>query len=161
MAGRRPTPTALKVLRGNPGKRALAKSEPKPRLVAPPPPKRIRKAAGEMWRRLVPVLARLRVLTEGDVAALELTCNAWADYHEAQAAIDAAGGAWYTTINEAGGELVRAHPALTERSDAWRRFRAGLVEFGLTPAARTKVAAAPEDPDAALEEFLGPREVVK
>ena len=114
-----------------------------------------------MWRRLVPVLAELRVLTVADLAALELTCSAWADMAEAQAAIDAAGGAWYTTINDAGSEMVRAHPALSERADAWRRFKVGLVEFGLTPAARAKVAPAEAGAADPLEEFLGPRGLVK
>ena len=114
-----------------------------------------------MWRRLVPVLAELRVLTVADLAALELTCSAWADMAEAQALIDAAGGAWYTTINDAGSEMVRAHPALSERADAWRRFKVGLVEFGLTPAARAKVAPAEAEAADPLEEFLGPRGLVK
>lgn len=32
MPGCRPTPTALKLVRGNPGKRALPKNEPRPSL---------------------------------------------------------------------------------------------------------------------------------
>jgi len=107
-----------------------------------------------MWRKLAPVLAELRVLTDADLAALELTCNAWSEYQAACAFI-AKQGAWYTTVNELGGEMVRSNPALVERGDAWRRFKAGLVEFGLTPASRSKVAALPAEPEDAMREFLG------
>ena len=37
MAGRRPTPTKLKLIKGNPGKRALPKDEPTPDPVIPGP----------------------------------------------------------------------------------------------------------------------------
>ncbi|OQC42290.1 MAG: Phage terminase, small subunit [Acidobacteria bacterium ADurb.Bin051] len=153
MAGRRPVPTALRLVRGNPGKRKIPKHEPRPRVVNPAPPKGLRKDAAAQWRKLAPILARLRVLTEADLAALELTCNAWADYAEAAAFVKAE-GAWYRTTTDTGGELVRANPALTERADAWRRFRLGLVEFGLTPASRSKVAALPAEEADPLAEFL-------
>jgi len=107
-----------------------------------------------MWQQLAPVLAKLRVLTEADLAALELTCNAWSEYSEAADYV-AKHGAWYKTKNEAGGEMVRSNPALVERGDAWRRFKSGLVEFGLTPAARSKVSALPAQPEDALREFIG------
>ena len=35
--------------------------------------------------------------------------------------------------------MVRTRPEVAIRADADRRFRAYLVEFGLTPAARSKV----------------------
>ena len=38
MRGRKPTPTHLKLVRGNPGKRPLNASEPKPQLTLPSPP---------------------------------------------------------------------------------------------------------------------------
>lgn len=37
MRGPKPTPTALKVIRGNPGKRALPENEPTPQLGAAAP----------------------------------------------------------------------------------------------------------------------------
>ena len=37
MKGRKPTPTYLKLLKGNPGKRSLNKHEPKPALLNKPP----------------------------------------------------------------------------------------------------------------------------
>lgn len=154
MAGRKAVPTALRLIRGNPGKRPLPKHEPRARLVAPDPPKRLQPVARSMWKELVPVLFRMRVLTEADLRALELICEAWAEYRQAQLII-AKQGAWYETINESGGKMIRSHPALVDRADAWRRAKAGLVEFGLTPASRTKVTAAPEDAHDPLQEFLG------
>jgi hypothetical protein len=38
MRGRKPTPTYLKLLKGNPGKRAIRPTVEPPRPAAPPPP---------------------------------------------------------------------------------------------------------------------------
>ena len=58
--GRKPTPTAIKELEGNPGKRPLNDAEPKPERKAPPCPKGLepeakRNGAGcqSNWSRLV------------------------------------------------------------------------------------------------------------
>ena len=55
-----------------------------------------------------------------------------------------------------GGFLIKANPAVAMLADADRRFKSYLVEFGLTPAARTKVKVdggeKEEDP---LNQFFG------
>ena len=50
--GRKPTPTAIKELEGNPGKRALNDREPKPQKKAPACPKWLEDEAKKEWRRL-------------------------------------------------------------------------------------------------------------
>ena len=50
--GRKPTPTALKVLEGNPGKRKLNDNEPRPEKKAPSCPKWLEPEAKKEWRRL-------------------------------------------------------------------------------------------------------------
>jgi len=83
--GRRPTPTRLKYLTGNPGKRPLNPYEPRPEPSVPECPPELGPAAKREWERLVGDLARLNLLTNLDRAALAAYCGAyslWADATE-------------------------------------------------------------------------------
>ena len=50
--GRKPTPTAIRELEGNPGKRPLNTREPHPERKAPACPKWLEPEAKKEWRRL-------------------------------------------------------------------------------------------------------------
>jgi P27 family predicted phage terminase small subunit len=78
------------------------------------------------------------VLTQADGFALERLAELYADIVDLGQAI-ADGGRTYESKTEAGGTIVRPRPEVAMLSDADRRFRAYLIEFGLTPAARSKV----------------------
>ena len=57
MRGRKPTPTYLKLLKGNPGKRAIRPTVEPPRpAVPPPPPDFLIGYAKEEWVRVSPEL---------------------------------------------------------------------------------------------------------
>ncbi len=75
--GRKPTPTALKRLAGNPGKRPLNAHEPKPRAVLPRCPAHLCPEARAEWKRISKKLHTLGLLTELDAAALALYCQAY------------------------------------------------------------------------------------
>ena len=86
MRGRKPAPTALKILRGNPGRRPLNRREPAPaRATDLSPPPELTGVAAEEWRRLAPKLSRLGLLTEIDDRALIGYCVTWARWLEAEA----------------------------------------------------------------------------
>lgn len=53
--GRKPKPTAMKVLEGNPGKRQLNSKEPKPVKKAPRCPNWLEDEAKKEWKRMVTV----------------------------------------------------------------------------------------------------------
>ena len=63
MRGRRPKPTRLKQLTGNPGKRPLNENEPKPEPNIPECPPELGPLAQREWNRLVGELGPLRILT--------------------------------------------------------------------------------------------------
>ena len=152
MKGRKRTPTPLALVKGNPGKRALPKSEPKPDVGAPARPEWLSESAAEVWDRLAPELVRLKVLTVADEIALALLCDAYAEFIAARQAVG--GQAVYETETMQGTLMKRSHPAVAQASDAWRRVLAAASEFGLSPASRSKVTAAgdaqPADPWEAL-----------
>ncbi len=76
--GPRPQPTALRVLRGNPGKRPLNADEPKPASIASiAPPVWLDPTAAEAWRELAPRLQKLGLLTELDQQRFSMLCIHW------------------------------------------------------------------------------------
>ena len=87
MRGRRPKPTRLKVLTGNPGKRPLNANEPRPEAATPECPVELGPVARREWDRMVGELAPLRILTHLDRAALAAYCGAYALWAEATEAI--------------------------------------------------------------------------
>jgi P27 family predicted phage terminase small subunit len=151
MSGRRPIPSALKVLAGNPGKRRLNRREPKPIVQLPPCPAHLKDVARQAWRQIGQRLTTLRVVTEADGPALELLCLAYQEYRRAIGVVERRGPTYATRTPT--GMIVRRRPEVAIASDAWRRVKAMLVEFGLTPAARSRVAAEPPAADDA-EQFL-------
>src|SRR5437763_14064864 len=87
MRGRRPKPTRLKMLTGNPGKRPLNDAEPRPQANVPECPPELGPVAHKEWYRLVGERAALRLLTNLDRAALAAYCGAYALWAEATQAI--------------------------------------------------------------------------
>ena len=96
MAGRKPKPTALKKLEGNPGKRKMNTKEPVPGKGMPDCPKWLLPEAKEEWKRLCQKLSEMGVLTEIDMAAFAAYCQSYARWKEAQQHIDEEGSTFET-----------------------------------------------------------------
>ena len=79
------------------------------------------------------------VLTEADACALERLAELYAEIVALTGTIQVEGRT-YETITETGSRIFRPRPEVAMLADADRRFRSYLVEFGLTPSARTKVS---------------------
>ena len=85
MRGPPPTPTHLRLLRGNPSKRPI-KPEPEPMRseeVPEPPPFVVGYAADE-WRRIAPELHRMKLLSILDVMPLAAYCAAYQRWRTAE-----------------------------------------------------------------------------
>src|SRR5687768_11480526 len=75
-SGRRPQPTALRVLRGNPGKRKPSDQEPVPPAdIAVVKPAGLSTGAGAIWDELAPICLAMRTLTSADVLAFSSLCE--------------------------------------------------------------------------------------
>lgn len=146
--GRKPKPTHLRLVTGNAGKRPINKDEPKPRRERPSAPGHMSDKAREAWGYVTAILDRMGVLTEADAVSLEMLCEAYADYLAARAELAGFGSNYYQTVNQSGGVMHRAHPAVAVMQDADRRIRAWLAEHGMTPSARSRVKAGGEGEDA-------------
>jgi P27 family predicted phage terminase small subunit len=135
MRGRRPKPTRLKVLTGNPGKRPLNATEPRPDAVVPDCPPELGEIARREWNRLVGELAALRMITNLDRAALAAYCGAYALWAEATEAIQKYG----TMIKSPSGYPVQSPYVAIANRQAEIMMRIAS-EFGFTPASRSRIA---------------------
>ncbi len=140
MAGRKPKPSHLKIVQGNAGKRAMNKKEPKPKRFAPPPPDHFNTWQSKRWNKIVTELDRMGVMTTADVFALEGLVEALWRYEDAKRILNSYGSMTYENHGPSG-MLVKKHPAVGIMENASRDVRAWFAEFGLTPSARTRVAA--------------------
>ncbi len=142
MAGRKPLPTAVKRLRGNPGKRALNKNEPLPKAGIPPCPDWLSDLARELWGELAPQLDALGILTIADGPALAGLCECYAEFRHARADV-LKHGETYWSVSEDGSKMKRKNPSVEIASDSFKRWVRMLSEFGLTPSARSKLSLSP------------------
>ena len=150
--GRKPTPTSLKVLKGNPGKRPINKNEPRPGLGAPGCPTWLSLEAKAEWRRIVPRLDKLGMLTKVDRAALATYCESWATFVYAQRLVHEHGILIMKKVTESiDGTIIYVqptkNPALMVARDAADKVRQFCSEFGLTPSARTRLELPEADDD--------------
>lgn len=132
-AGRRPTPSALKLVRGTRGRRPEAGAWAlSPRL--PRPPEDLSEQARREWYRIGGRLRRLGLMTELDTVALEVLVRAYARLRELHAHLARHG----MFIADQDGAL-RPSPLLAAARDAERDVLRAAVEFGLSPSARERV----------------------
>ena len=136
--GRRAKPTALRLIEGNPGKRSLAKriaTEPQAEVGADMPAG-LTDAARKHWQIVAKQLTDARVLTRLDAVALAQYCELFARWRDACDMLAQSGP---TTDTELGG--VKLSPYWTAFIQSSGELRRMLVEFGMTPSARARVAA--------------------
>jgi P27 family predicted phage terminase small subunit len=149
MAGRPTKPTALKLVEGNRGKRAAPSQEPDPDYLADlTAPSHLTPAARDVWDQLAPQLRRSRLLTVVDVPMLEAGCEAIAQFRHAtrKAAEQPVYGK--VVASDADGQprerAEQINPWLIVQSMAFKQSMAVLREFGMSPAARARVAVNPQ-----------------
>lgn len=135
MAGRKPLPTKLKLLRGNPGKRPLNPNEPQPDPEMPLKPTNMGEIASAKWDEMAPKLHRIGILTEIDGDALEAYCDAYEKMTLSRANMEMYG----VTMGD------KKHPAFQVWSDSLKLMKSFLTEFGMTPSSRSRLSASKKE----------------
>jgi P27 family predicted phage terminase small subunit len=149
MRGRRPVPTNLKVLHGNPGKRPLNQNEPKPKQERPACPPDLSKVARKEWRRIVPILEGLGILTRVDRAALAAYCESWARWREAERKIAETN---LVIKTKSGNVIENPYYSISKRErELMHKF---LIEFGMTPSSRSKLSVHAREADDPFEQWM-------
>jgi P27 family predicted phage terminase small subunit len=151
MKGRPPKPTHLRAIEGNKGKRSTDTQEPEPPLVIEyDPPQRLRGAARDLWLQLIVELGKFVGIRTTDLTKLELLCEAFGRYREAQASLyvrekDPVSGAditvYRTTYVSQGrnGKQIKTRPEYHQMLEEARLFHSLSAEFGMSPAMRARL----------------------
>lgn len=152
MAGRKPKPTSLKLLQGNPGKRPIDDREPQPEVCVPDPPEHLSEAAREHWHQIAHELAEVGILTVLDQDALALYCEAYARWVNANQQIQQFG-----PLVKAPSGYPMQSPFLAIANKAFDQMRALLTEFGMTPSSRVRVKVQQPAASDPMDDYLRSR----
>lgn len=156
MRGRKPKPTHLKLIEGNPGKRKVNTVEPVPlpELHAPPP--FLPQEGQDEWKRVAAELYNLGLLTVVDRTALAAYCHSYAIWKQATDAINQMAARDQLTrglmIKTTNGNAIQ-NPLIGTANKAASDMVRYAAEFGMTPSARARISAQP--PGGAGSKFHG------
>lgn len=147
--GRKPTPTKLKLIRGNPGKRALNDAEPMPDVELPDCPVFIEGEAREQWNHVGRMLFEMGVMTRLDSLALAMLANSVARWISAEATVKKT-----SDVLESGEGGFYQNPYLSVANKAWEQMSKMLIEFGMTPSSRVRLKVEMLSGPDAFESYL-------
>jgi P27 family predicted phage terminase small subunit len=156
-----PKPVQLKVLEGNPGKRALDLSGGvNPRIEIPSPPRHLSPEARKEWKRITPLLEELGLISGLDRTALALYCQAAGRLAELELAFEGKVSRFVEADKQAKGGKGDYAEAVYQASRSTtpsgyeqqsvivqllgkhrEQVNRYLMHFGLSPAARGRVQA--------------------
>ncbi len=142
--GRKPKPTHLKLVTGNPGKRPMPRAEAKVVPALPSPPPHLADEAKVEWGRISDDLFKVGLLSHIDRAALAAYCQAYGRWVQAERALaemakrdQLTGGLMIKTTN--GNAIMNPLVGIANKAAAdMVRY---AVEFGMTPSARSRINA--------------------
>jgi P27 family predicted phage terminase small subunit len=133
-------PEHLKLVQGTSRKDRSNPDAPTPPDELPVAPDTLTSNGKAHFVRLVAIIDGMGVASSADVDAVAMAATRLDEIDLAGLEIEHAGMV-VTSINARGDKMLRGHPAVRQRSEAMRHLQSLLAEFGLTPAARTKVSA--------------------
>jgi P27 family predicted phage terminase small subunit len=140
--GRKPAPAVVKEAKGNPGRRRIG-ADPvvdTSQTGGVAPPEWLKGEALNVWSRLAPNVARLKLLTPVDAESFGRYCRNLARWLKMQDVLDADGETYES--ESAHGKLKRANPAFLIADRLARLLESQEAVFGLNPAERQRIFAA-------------------
>lgn len=135
MRGRKPKPTSLKLLQGNPGKRPINGREPQPPSSLPTCPSHLSPTAKAEWKRLAKVLNEIGVLTQVDRTVMAAYCQAYGRWVEAEKKLQETPAILKTPAG-----YIQQSPWLSISNKQMELMAKFMAELGLTPASRSRLA---------------------
>lgn len=140
MRGRKPLPTAIKQMNGNPGKRPLNLQEPQPDAAIPSAPDHLDDLALVEWERVSTALYEIGILAHVDRAILANYCIAWSRGAQAELQLKNMG----LVLQGMEGGYYQ-NPWLAVCNKAMEQVHKYAAELGMTPSARTRIKANPAE----------------
>ena len=133
--GRKKIPDNLKVVAGTDRSDRINENQPVPTPGVAGVPEVLSERGAELFSQLSGILDGLGIASPDDVHALTMVAQRLEQVEVLTTMIEDSG---YTYKTDAG--LVKGNPAVGMRSDAMRHAQSLLSDFGLNPAARSKVS---------------------
>ena len=135
MRGRKPKPTTLKILDGNPGRRPANDREPQAPVEVPDCPDFLDEEARAEWFRMAKVLRDMGLLSLADRTALAAYCVVYSRWVTAERQVQRLG----TIVKSPQKNFPMKSPYLTVADQSLETMRKFMVEFGLTPSSRSRI----------------------
>lgn len=155
--GPKPTPTKMKKLKGNPGKRKTnKKKEPMAGgFSITKPPAHLSLVAKQAYKDLVAIVGPegMKLLDKADSMAVEILSETYSEWREAHDEVIKF-GMTQEVETKSGDKMMRRNPAVGVRADAAKRLVSLMGEFGLTPSSRSKLIAGEGGVEDPLTELL-------
>lgn len=166
--GRKPKPTHLKLVTGNPGRRPLNEREPNVPRAIPTPPEHLSELALAEWERITPDLYNAGCLARIDRAAIAAYCQAYARWVHAEQQLAKYGmmvkspqkvitkrAKNGSVVEEKSGGFPMQSPFLAIANRAIDQMVKIAAEFGMTPSSRSRIeVGGQEDAADPAREFL-------
>ena len=147
--GPAPLPTKIKELKGNPGRRPLNNREAHPDPTKPRRPSWIQGEARREWDRVVPRLHDAGLLTSIDHGIIEAYCVVYGRWVEAEKKVKEVPA----VVQTSNGNPIQ-NPYISIANHALADLLKFAREFGMTPSARSRIPATPEEKEESLADFL-------
>ena len=138
MKGRKPTSEHLKIVKGTQRKSRVNHDAPVADIDSPRPPSWLSREAVEHFGVLRTRIETLGIASRTDTELLAVAAERIAEIEACDGLIKEH-GRLIETVGGGGNKMIRGNPAVGQRNEAMRHLQALLAEFGLTPAARSKV----------------------
>jgi P27 family predicted phage terminase small subunit len=148
MRGRKPEPTALKIIKGMRRDR-INHEEPKAPPARPDCPRELDRTARTQFGKVCDLLEPLRILTKADGPIVALYSHHYSRWRAAESEVKKFG----LLLEGSRGTLV-ANPALRVSHEAAAAMAKILIEMGMSPSARSRIRATPAAPQDALGAFI-------
>jgi len=113
----------------------------------PDPATCLDEVAAAEWRRIVPLLTECGMLGRVDMAGLTGYCLAWSRVVQTEFDLRASGSTYMK------GAIPKLHPNVQRAHEALMDLKHFIVEFGLTPASRTRIKVDQPAPKSRIDEF--------
>lgn len=164
MRGRKPKPTAMKLLSGTLQKCRTNKQEANAMKItkAPPPPKWFSSLAKKIYKDTTRQLLASKVLSPVDLQMLVTYCQEYANYMEIMQKFspgkDGVAEEERVVITQTkNGRIQQVNPLLKIAQVSLEKAKSIGVEYGLTPSSRAKVKTIKEDEQDDFQKFLSNR----
>lgn len=149
LRGPKPQSNVIKLLRGNPGRRAIDLSDGvQPVVAVPDAPRHLTKEARKEWRRITVELDELGLISRLDRAALAIYCQTWGRLVLAEQALEAKRrAAEENDADQVEAVFIQRTPTGYQRESVLLRIIGRLQQdcdrylasFGMSPSSRSRV----------------------